>query len=113
NVVVSGLSISGFIGDGIDVGDGMTNIWIWGNFIGTDPSGLVAAGNGVNGINLGEGGPGGSDGIIIGTNSDGTADDSEGNLISDNGQDGILGWTLTNSIISGNFIGSDRTGTGT
>ena len=50
---------------------------------------------------------------IIGTNSDGIGDSNEGNLISGNGQDGILGWTLTNSIMAGNFIGSNRFGIGT
>ena len=114
NVTVSGLSISQFGNNGIDIGSGIFTTWLWGNFIGTDPSGLVAAGNANNGINLGgNAGPGGSDGVIIGTNSDGINDNGEGNIISDNGQDGIFGWALTNSIISGNFIGSDRTGTGT
>jgi len=112
NVAISGLNINSFIGNGISVSSAVANTFIWGNFIGTDPTGFTAAGNGRNGIDLGELTAGGSDGIIIGTNSDGTNDANEGNLISANGQDGILGWTLTNSVISGNFIGSDRTGMG-
>jgi hypothetical protein len=113
NVTISGLAINGFGVNGIDVRNGRDNIFIWGNFIGTDPTGFVDAGNGLNGINFGDFGAGGSNAVTIGTNSDGTADTDEGNLISGNGQDGILAWTVTNSIISGNFIGSNRAGTGT
>jgi hypothetical protein len=112
NVEISGLSIGGFNASGITVLNGHDNIYIWGNFIGMDPSGVGAAPNALNGINLGENDGGGSTNVIIGTNSDGTADTDEGNLISSNGQDGILGVALTNSIISGNFFGSDRSGTG-
>lgn len=113
NVVVSGLAIHSFGRDGINVLNGVDNLFIWGNFIGTDQTGLADLGNANHGINLGDLGPGGSDGVIIGTNSDGDNDSNEGNLISGNGQDGILGWTVSNSIISGNFIGSDRFGVGT
>jgi hypothetical protein len=113
NVIISGLAIHSFNRDGINVLNGVDNLWFWGNFIGTDQTGLTDLGNGNHGFNFGDGGPGGSDGVIIGTNSDGTGDSDEGNLISGNGQDGILGWSLTNSIMSGNFIGSDRFGLGT
>jgi hypothetical protein len=113
NVTIDGLNINSFGLDGINVMTGVTNLFFWGNFIGTDPTGFVKMGNSGHGINLGDGGPGGNDVVIIGTNSDGTNDANEGNLISGSGQDGIAGWALTNSIISGNFIGSDRTGTGT
>ena len=71
------------------------NTWIWGNFIGTDLTGTVERGMAGMELILGDLGPGGSDAIVIGTNSDGTNDDSEGNLISDNGLDGIVGWTLS------------------
>lgn len=113
NVTVSGLVINSFGANGINIINGRDNITIWGNFIGTDPTGTADAGNGLNGINLGDFGAGGSNAIIIGTNSDGSGDTDEGNLISGNGQDGILAWTMTNSIISGNFIGSNRAGQGT
>ena len=112
-IAVSGLVINSFAQSGINVLNGVDNLVIWGNFIGTDANGLVDLGNGNHGINLGDLGPGGSDAVLIGTNSDGTNDNSEGNLISGNGQDGIIGWTLTNSVFSGNFIGSNRFGTGT
>lgn len=113
SVAVSGLAIHSFGRDGINVLNGVDNLFIWGNFIGSNQTGLIDLGNGNHGINLGDLGPGGSDGVIIGTNSDGTGDTDEGNLISGNGQDGILGWTVSNAIISGNFIGSDRFGVGT
>ncbi|MGB8191079.1 MAG: hypothetical protein WCF67_04125, partial [Chitinophagaceae bacterium] len=108
-VSISGLAIHSFGRDGINVLNGVDNVFFWGNFIGTDQAGFTDLGNGNHGINLGDNGPGGSNAVVIGTNTN--AD--EGNLISGNGQDGILGWALTNSTISGNFIGSDRTGQGT
>jgi hypothetical protein len=116
DVTIAGLNINSFIGNGISVPNGADSLFIWGNFIGSDITGFNDAGNGRSGIalvNATEDGPGGSDMVVIGTNSDGTADTDEGNLISGNGLDGIFGWTLTNSIISGNFIGSDRTAVGT
>lgn len=113
NVTVAGLAIHSFQQNGINIVNGVDNTFIWGNFIGSDQAGFTDLGNGNHGINLGDGGPGGNDGVIIGTNSDGANDAAEGNLISGNGQDGILGWALTNAVISGNFIGSDRTGAGT
>ena len=106
-VTVSGLAIGGFLRNGIQLAGGVADDFIWGNFIGTDPTGVTAAGNNGDGISMGET-VGGSDAIIIGTNSDGTNDDAEGNLIAANGRDGILGWTVSNCIISGNFIGSNR-----
>ena len=113
NVVISGLCINGFR-HGIAITTSVANTHIWGNYIGTDPTGTAAAGNTGNGIDMGEAalGPGGNDQIIIGTNSDGTGDTDEGNLISANGSSGIGGWALTNSVIAGNFIGSNRFGTG-
>lgn len=110
NVTIAGLAINSFSRDGITVLNGASNLFIWGNFIGTDATGFVYLSNGVHGINLGDFGPGGSDAVIIGTNSDGINDTDEGNLITANFGDGILGWALTNSIISGNFIGSNRAG---
>jgi Secretion system C-terminal sorting domain len=113
NVIISGLVINSFARDGITVLNGVDDLWFWGNFIGTDPTGFIDMGNGNHGINMGDLGPGGSNSVFIGTNSDGASDTDEGNLISGNGQDGILGWALTGSVISGNFIGSNRGGVGT
>ena len=113
NITVAGLAIHSFTMDGITVLNGVDNLVIWGNFIGSDQNGTTDLGNGNHGINLGDFGPGGSDNVIIGNNSDGIRDTDEGNLISGNGGDGVIGWALTNSIISGNFIGSNRQGIGT
>ena len=112
-IIITGLCINSFGQSGINVLNGVDDLIILGNFIGTDANGVVDLGNGNHGINFGDGGPGGSDGVIVGTNSDGFDDNAEGNLISGNGQDGILGWAMTNSIFSGNFIGSNRFGIGT
>ena len=112
-IEIAGLVINSFAQSGINVLNGVDNLVIWGNFIGTDATGTVDQGNGNHGISLGDLGPGGSDAVLIGTNSDGLNDDSEGNLISGNGQDGIIGWALTNSVMTGNFIGSNRFGIGT
>ena len=113
NITVSGLAIHSFTQNGINVLNGVDNLVIWGNFIGSDQNGALDLGNGNHGINLGDLGPGGSDNVLIGTNSDNIGDTDEGNLISGNGGDGIVGWALTNSIITGNFIGSNRFGIGT
>ena len=113
NITLCGLAIHSFTQNGINVLNGVDNLVIWGNFIGSDQNGALDLGNGNHGINLGDFGPGGSNNVIIGTSSDGILDDSEGNLVSGNGGDGIIGWNLTNSIISGNFIGSNRAGIGT
>ena len=113
NVEVSGIAFGNFNASGITVANGHDNIFIWGNFFGMDPTGTASIPNGANGVDLGENDGGGSSNITIGTNSDGTNDANEGNLISANLQDGILGISLTNSVISGNFIGSNRGGIGT
>jgi hypothetical protein len=81
-----------------------------GNFIGTDPSGSVAEGNGAAGIYL----TGGCSNSIIGTDdrqADATVEEGERNLISANFGAGVrLGLLNTNNVIAGNFIGVDRTG---
>jgi titin len=73
---------------------------IQGDFIGTDPTGTQALGN-VEGI------PGGG---VVGTNGDGVNDLTERNLISGNLEFGarIAG---SASLVAGNFIGTDITGT--
>src|SRR5262249_39813697 len=63
-----------------------SNIWIYGNYIGTDPTGLIAKGNGQGGIWLGPG----TSNDLIGTNRDGLNDVAERNLIAANFGDGIL-----------------------
>jgi len=76
---------------------------LWGNFIGTDETGLIALGNSV-GIVVN-----GSDNQIGGSGA------GEGNLISGNNGDGIdiLGLSATGNTIQGNVIGLDSSGNDT
>ncbi|MEM7347732.1 MAG: Calx-beta domain-containing protein, partial [Chloroflexota bacterium] len=73
------------------------------NYIGTTIVGTIALSNGIDGIKI-EDSP---NNIIGGLQA------SEGNLISGNGNTGILmiGTTATNNTIAGNYIGTDSTGT--
>jgi uncharacterized delta-60 repeat protein/CSLREA domain-containing protein len=82
------------------------NAWIAGNYIGTDPTGLIAEGNG-SGIIVGY-----SNGAIIGANGEGN-DLLERNLISANGGDDGVGIGLDHSngvTVRGNYLGTDITG---
>lgn len=88
---------------------------IAGNFVGTNAAGTAAVPNThslneqVGGINLAYG----SSNNIIGTNSDGSGDAAERNLISGNAFHGIVieGDGSANNIVAGNYIGTDVTGT--
>ena len=105
NCTVRGLVINRFVGDGIRVCiDG--NVFE-GNFIGTDPTGTMAFGNGsgaVGGIVFG----------FCGTPSNctigGTTPDAR-NLISGNSLDGIALGSGSGNTVQGNLIGTDVTGT--
>jgi hypothetical protein len=102
---VRGLVINRFVGDGIRVcTDG--NVFE-GNFIGTNPTGTAAFGNGsgaVGGIVFG----------FCGTPSNctigGTTPDAR-NLISGNALDGIALGSGSGNTVQGNLIGTDVTGT--
>ena len=91
---IEGLVIDDFAENGIAISDGSGNI-IAGNFIGTDPSGTVALGNG-------------GDGILI-DNSAGAL--VAGNLIAANTGNGltITGGSAVGTIVENNFIGTDAT----
>jgi titin len=104
NCTVRGLVINRFVGDGIRVcTDG--NVFS-GNFIGTDPTGTMAFGNGSGAI-------GGIDFGFCGTPSNctigGTTPDAR-NLISGNAGSGIA-FGGTGNTVQGNLIGTDVTGT--
>jgi len=86
--------ISGNTAEGIE-NDGMSNVTIQANLIGTDVNGEAALPNGGRGI------AGGGAGFKIGGTAVG-----EGNLVSGNGGIGIDANT-DNSLIQGNFIGVD------
>jgi len=122
NVTIAGLAIYSAPGYGIRVNpNGVDNVHIWGNYIGTNSTGLATGlGNIAGGIDVNNGSsftP--SNNIVVGINDDGSNDANEGNLISSsaspttNNGDGVLFWRCTNSIIAGNIIGLDKNGTGT
>lgn len=114
-VTIAGLAIYGApgAGNGIRVNNGAT-AFIWGNYIGTDSTGLsTGLGNAQSGIvsNTFNGAP--NSGLRIGVFGGDANDANEGNLISCNGQDGIFFWFTSNSYIAGNIIGFDKNGVGT
>src|SRR5262249_24372259 len=105
NCTVRGLVINRFVGDGIRVcTDG--NVFS-GNFIGTDPSGTIAFGNGSGAI-------GGIDFGFCGTPSNctvgGTTPDAR-NLISGNIGSGVGLGNGSGNTVQGNLIGTDVAGT--
>jgi len=115
DVTIAGLAIYGAPsgGNGILIDNGATAT-IWGNYIGTDSSGLATGlGNSQGGIvsNTFNGSP--NSGSIIGVSGGDANDVNEGNLISCNGQDGIFLWFTSSCIIAGNIIGFDKNGVGT
>jgi titin len=89
--------ISNNSGIGISLNGADSNI-VEGNFIGTDPIGANAMGNGTNGITIN----GGSTNNVIGGTLPGSA-----NIISGNGADGINinGGGASGNIVEGNLIG--------
>ena len=93
--------ISGNGGKGIRI-EASGNV-IVGNFIGVDASGAQPLGNGTWGIEISTG----ASGTVIGGASPGS-----GNVISANGQHGIMihGSDVSNARIQGNRIGTDATG---
>lgn len=97
--------ISGNSGYGINTfGPGS---FIQNNYIGTDVSGSSDLGNSSHGIYLN-----GGNGTIVGTDSDGTTDSQERNVISGNDGNGIAirGVNAAGNVIAGNYIGTDQGG---
>jgi parallel beta-helix repeat protein len=98
---VDGLAINRFNGNGI-VLNGALFSSISGCYIGTDTTGTIDLGNGLNGILLS-----GSLSTAIG----GTMSAWDKNLISGNDGHGVLINGSSNTTIQGNYIGTDTTGT--
>lgn len=96
--------ISGNHGTGLGVGTGSSNVIVQGNYIGTDVTGTVPLGNGVNGVAMG-----GGSGNILGTNADGVNDAAERNVISGNVGAGIV--VGGPNVVAGNYIGTNAAGT--
>ncbi len=109
NVAIRGLDVNNFSqGAGIHItGTSATGDWIYGNFLGTDPSGTQAEPN-----NEGTETDGGASGNLIGTNGDGIGDAAERNLISGNLSDGVWinGPGTDGNAVAGNFIGASVSG---
>ncbi len=109
-VTVRGLDIDSFSqGAGIHLtGTGATGDWIYGNFLGTDPTGTKAEAN-EYGVEI----DAGATNNLIGTNGDGVNDVAQRNVISGNGDSGVLisGQGTDGNVVAGNFIGTDLTGT--
>ena len=107
NVTVRGFTIENMSnneGDAYGIGvtgvSGNSHVWIYGNTIGTDPSGQLPFPNTDGGILIDSG----VSGVLIGTNADGVDDFFEHNVISANSNDGvdILG---SGNTVYGNYIG--------
>jgi hypothetical protein len=94
---IRGLAINRF-SDGIDLS--ASHCTVEGNFLGTDPTGLIARPNTGHGINMGPG-----DNNLIG----GTTPAAR-NISSGNDTMGIIADGSNNNVIQGNFIGVDATG---
>ncbi len=107
---VRGFVINKFSGQGIFIDT--SNVSIFGNYIGTSFDGTTAAGNGGDGI-----------GIFSGTsvasannNTIGGTISRDRNVISGNALNGIgitaqVGGNASNNVISGNYVGTNATGT--
>lgn len=88
---VKGMTIDRFSGDGVLLASGGAGI-VQADFIGTDPTGTVAAGNGT--------------GLVVNSSTNLIT----GNVISGNTADGI-DITGDSNTLQGNFVGTDLTGT--
>lgn len=109
---VEGNLISGNNGHGVSLTGSSAGTIIAGNKIGTDVAGTTALPNNSNGVSVGPC-SGGCSNYFIGTNGDRISDALEGNLISGNGADGVYipSGTLSNTVIAGNKIGTNISGT--
>lgn len=96
---VRGLVINRFQTDGIDISGPGTNL-VAGNYLGTDPTGLLARGNAFEGILIS-----GSSGNLIGG-----ANAADRNLISGNADAGVYILNAGGNQVVGNYIGTTVTG---
>lgn len=118
NVSIAGLAIYSSPGYAINIGQSLSNIHIWGNFIGTNATGTAAGLGNQGGIycNFGAPFPGAGNAttnVTVGTDGNGVDDANEGNLVcstlgaAPNGF-GIVFWHTTTSTIAGNVVGLDK-----
>ncbi len=100
NCTIRGLAINRFGADGIRIEASAATNFIVGNFIGTDPTGLIGRGN-TNGVLVN----GSSGNVIGGTNP------ADRNLIAANTDTGLYLLNGSNNVVQGNLIGTTITGT--
>ena len=100
---VQGNVISGNSGIGLEITGGSQNV-VAGNYIGTNPAGTAAVGNGSNGVQIDTG----STGNTIGGTTAGAR-----NIISGNAGNGvdITGSGSTGNVVEGDYIGTNALGT--
>lgn len=95
---------------GTQSGAGVTiygnNNTVAGNYIGTNGTGTSNLGDSQNGIVIGNG----AANNLIGTDGDGVSDNIESNLVSGNGQGGIVLQDTSSNTIAGNLVGTDASG---
>jgi|GEM_PF-6010420 len=102
-ITLSGLVINDFR-SGILGTTANNNQFIWGNYIGTSPDGMLGKGNSSSGVRLQN-----ITASFIGTNGDNSNDANEGNLVSDN-YEGINIRSANGVAISGNIVGLNSAG---
>jgi parallel beta-helix repeat protein len=103
NNTIRGLVINNFDYYGIHIdGSGATGNTVSGNYIGTDVNATTKLGNGWRGVHVSDG----AQNNTIGGDSAG-----ERNVISGNGWSGISIWGSDGNILSGNYIGTNASGT--
>jgi len=100
NTLIKDNIISGNRSDGAALQVSVNRSVIQGNFIGTDATGTLALGNGGNGMRIT-----GTGNVVGGTNS------GDFNLFSANSGAGLSIEGANDSIVQGNFIGTDASGT--
>ena len=108
-VTVRGLDVGGFSqGAGILIsGSGATGNWVYGSFLGTDPTGTLGVSN-MTGIQIDSG----ASGNLIGTSGQSADDPLERNVVSGNSVWGILvEHASMDNVIAGNYIGTTAAGT--
>ncbi len=107
----AGNIISGNTNSGVIFNDGANANRIEGNKIGTDATGAIDLGNGLNGVRILQGGILAN---VTTSNIVGGTTVSARNIISGNNSGGvyITGTTTTNNTIAGNYIGSQADGNG-
>jgi hypothetical protein len=114
SVTISGISIFSngvAVNEGISLTNGSDILWVWGCYLGVNASGAVGTGSLSNGITtVGSSAGNLSASCIIGTDGNGVADANEGNLISGNSVCGTNFQYTDAWTISGNYIGTNKTG---